>query len=85
MQTNEKKSIEHRGSVSAPGSVANDPALLKRRQLAKALSVSARSIDNWQRDKRIPFIKVSPRCILFDLASVLAALKRFEIREAGRR
>ena len=71
--------------MSAPGSAANDPALLKRRQLAKALSVSARSIDNWQRAKKIPFIKISPRCVLFDLATVLAALRKFEVREAGRR
>ena len=75
---------DHETSTNAHNSELN-PRLLKRRQLARALSVSARSIDNWQRDKRIPFIKVSPRCILFDLASVLAALKRFEIREAGRR
>ena len=61
-----------------------NPRLLKRGQLAKALSVSARSIDNWQREKKIPFIRISPRCVLFDLARVLAALKRFEIQEAGR-
>jgi hypothetical protein len=84
MQTNEKKSIEHRDPVSATGSAAKDPALLKRRELAKALSVSARSIDNWQRQRRIPFIKISPRCVLFDLASVLRAVKRFEVREVGR-
>ena len=75
----------HGDSASATGSAAKDPALLKRRELAKALSVSARSIDNWQREKKIPFIRISPRCVLFDLANVLSALKRFEIREAGRR
>jgi len=75
----------HGDSMSATGSAAKDPALLKRRQLARVLSVSARSIDNWQRAKKIPFIKISPRCVLFDLASVLRAVKRFEVNEVGRR
>ena len=83
MQAKRTNSSQHRGSVSATGSAVKDPALLKRRELAKALSVSARSIDNWQRQRRIPFIKISPRCVLFDLARVLSALKKFEIREAG--
>jgi hypothetical protein len=74
---------DHETSTNAHNSELN-PRLLKRRQLARALSVSARSIDNWQRAKKIPFIRVTPRCVLFDLASVLVALKRFEIREAGR-
>jgi hypothetical protein len=74
---------DHETSSNAHNSELN-PRLLKRRQLARALSVSARSIDNWQRQRRIPFIKVTPRCVLFDLASVLVALRRFEIQETGR-
>ena len=83
MEAKRTNSSQHRGSVSATGSAVRDPALLKRRELAKALSVSARSIDNWQRQRRIPFIKISPRCVLFDLASVLSAVKRFEVKAAG--
>ena len=62
-----------------------NPRLLKRRQLERLLSVSARSISNWQRKLRIPFVKVSPRLVLFDPAAELRALSKFEIREAGRR
>jgi len=73
----------HGNSVSATGSAANDPALLKRRDLARAINVSARTVDNWQKQKKIPVIKLSPRCCRFDLQSVLRALRRFEIKETN--
>ena len=60
---------------------ANDPTLLKRLQLAKAVNVSPRQIDNWQRSKKIPFLKLGPRCVRFHLPSVLAALQRYTIKE----
>jgi len=78
-QTNTKA---HGNSMSATESAANDPALLKRHQLARALNASPRSVDNWQKQKKIPFIKISPRCVRFHLPSVLAALRKFEVREA---
>jgi hypothetical protein len=62
----------------------DDVALLKRPQLAKAISVSQRTVDNWQKQKRIPFLKLSARCVRYHLPSVLRALQRFEIKEAGR-
>ena len=65
-------------------SPTDQPALLKQKELADALSVSSRSIDNWKRRKIIPSIKVSARCVRFDLAAVLAALRRFEVKEVGR-
>ena len=64
----------------APGLAANDPTLLKRPQLARAINVSARTVDNWQKKKIIPHLKVG-RSVRFDLQRVLAALRRFEIRE----
>ena len=69
---------------SNPMSQADDLALLKRLQLAKAVNVSARTIDNWQKQKRIPYLKLSARCVRYHLPSVLAALRKFEIREIGR-
>jgi|SRR6476620_1097581 hypothetical protein len=59
--------------------------LLKRRELARAISVSPRTVDNLQRQKKIPFVRISPRCVRFHLPSVLAALRKFEVQEAGRR
>ncbi len=67
-------------------STNDDRALLKRRQLARAINVSTRTIDNWQRQKRIPYLRITNRCVRFHLPSVVAALrKQFEILEAGRR
>ena len=71
-------------NVLIPLSVADDPALLKRAQLARAINVSARTVDNWQKQKKIPYLKLSARCVRYHLPSVLAALRKFEIREAGR-
>jgi hypothetical protein len=70
------------GSDAIPAT--DDPALLKRPQLARAMNVSPRTVDNWQKQKKIPCIKISPRCVRFQLASVLAALRKFEVRAAGR-
>jgi hypothetical protein len=78
------KQTTHDAHEASANSSTNDPALLKRGGLARALSVSPRSVDNLQRQKKIPVIKISPRCVRFHLPSVLAALRRFEIREAGR-
>jgi hypothetical protein len=84
MTTQDSIQDAHGDPVSAIGSAAKDPALLKRRELARAINASPRSVDNWQKQKKIPYIKISPRCVRFHLPSVLAALRKFEIREAGR-
>jgi hypothetical protein len=65
-------------------SASDGSALLKRPQLARAINVSARTVDNWQKQKRIPFLKLSARCVRYHLPSVLAALRKFEVKEAGR-
>jgi hypothetical protein len=70
-------------NVLVPLSAADNSALLKRPQLARAINVSARTVDNWQKQKRIPYLKLSARCVRYHLPSVLAALRKFEIREAG--
>jgi hypothetical protein len=58
-----------------------EPLYLDKRQLASAMLVSERTIDNWREAGVIPFIKVRG-IIRFDLAKVRAALeRRFEIRE----
>jgi hypothetical protein len=72
-------------NVLLPFLAVDELALLKRPQLARAISVSPRTVDNWQKQKRIPYIKLSARCIRYHLPSVLAALRKFEIREAGHR
>jgi hypothetical protein len=48
--------------------------LLKKRELAKVLGVSARTVDNWVAQRIIPHLAVSPRLHLFDPAAVRRAL-----------
>ena len=52
-----------------------EPTLIKRKELARRLSVSTRTIDDWIAKRIIPYIKVSPRFYLYEFESVLAALK----------
>jgi hypothetical protein len=59
------------------------PGLVKKKIVARAASVSCRSVENWMRQKRIPFVRLSPRCVRFHLPSVLAALRKFEVREVA--
>ena len=76
---------EHKNNAPLSGQVSGTAdgisELVTKRIVAKAASVSCRTIDNWMRDKRIPVIRLSPRCVRFHLPRVLAALSRFEIRE----
>jgi hypothetical protein len=74
----------HGATMPATGSAADDPALLTRKQLAKRISMSPRSVDTLQAEKKIPVIKISPRCVRFSLSAVLRALSRFEVKEATR-
>ena len=59
--------------------------LLSKKELALALGVSPRSIDNWIAQRRIPFLRLSARLIKFNLARVELSLARYEVREVGRR
>ena len=62
---------------------ATDPGLVNKRVVAQAASASIRSVDNWIRERKIPVVRISKRCVRFHLPSVLAALRKFEVREAG--
>ena len=48
--------------------------LIRKRQLAKLMSVSPRTVDGWVSKRMIPFIEPNPRLHLFDPAAVKSAL-----------
>jgi DNA-binding transcriptional MerR regulator len=52
------------------------PTLIKKKELAKRLSVSPRTIDEWARKRKIPYLQISPRFYLYDFEAVLIALKK---------
>ena len=82
MDSTEPNSKTQGNSLSATESAANDPApLLKRQQLARVLNASPRSVDNWQKQKIIPVIKISPRCVRFHLPSGTRGVEK--IRSKG--
>ncbi len=61
----------------------NTPTLIKKKELAKRLSVSPRTIDEWARKRRIPYLRISPRFHLYDFEAVLSALRKlYQVEEA---
>ena len=59
--------------------------MIEKKQLAKELHVSPRTIDNWVRQKRIPVHRFSSRLLRCDLRKVQSALDKYEVMEVGRR
>jgi excisionase family DNA binding protein len=51
--------------------------------IARAYSVSVRTVREWQAQRRIPFLKIG-KIVRFDAEAVAKALNRFEVREATR-
>jgi len=58
-------------------------ALIRKNELAKQLSVSPRTIDNWVYKRRIPVHRFSSRLVRYDLRRVRNALDKFEVKEIG--
>jgi hypothetical protein len=71
-------------SLPATGAAAEVPgldaaitaALVTKGVVAKAASVSIRTIESWVKARRIPVVRLGKRCVRFHLPSVLSALKR---------
>jgi hypothetical protein len=75
----------HGVTVPATGAAAEaSESLVKKKVVARATSASPRTVDNWMQQRLIPFVKISARCVRFHLPSVLAALRKMEVREATR-
>jgi excisionase family DNA binding protein len=52
------------------------PQLIKAEKLASILSVSVRTIRAWQKEGRIPFVRLSPGTVRFSVPSVMEALEQ---------
>jgi predicted DNA-binding transcriptional regulator AlpA len=51
-------------------------SLIKKKELARRLSVSTRTIDEWVMKRTIPDLHLGPRFYLYDYDAVLAALRK---------
>ena len=58
--------------------------LLKKDQLAKLLGLTVRGVEGLVAKRKIPVLRISNRCVRFDVPAVMAALSRFEEQEVGR-
>jgi len=82
------KSVEGRRpsqiSASTKQNIESSPrGLLSKKEVAKILGVSPRTIETWLSQRRIPQLRLSARLTRFDLPKVLAALDRYEVKEVG--
>lgn len=60
--------------------------LVTKQELCELLKMrSVKSIEYLMRKKRIPFNRVSPRQVRFNVAKVMVALDKFETKQAGDR
>ena len=64
---------------------ATQRVLLTKKELAAALNVSPRTVENWIAENRIPRLRLSARLTRFSLPKVEAALNRYEVKEVGAR
>jgi excisionase family DNA binding protein len=65
--------------------LSDSRAMIRKKELAMALNVSPRTIDNWVHQKRIPVHRFSSRLLRYDLRRVKNALDKYEVIEAGRK
>jgi hypothetical protein len=63
--------------------VAEETGLVRKPVVARAASTSVRTIDNLVKLRKIPIVRISKRCVRFHLPSVLAALRKLEVKEVN--
>jgi hypothetical protein len=68
-------------SKSPPAAADISPTGARKRDIARRYGVSTRTVDTWIQQKKIPFRRLSSRCIRFDLTAVDCALSRFTVKE----
>ncbi len=57
--------------------------LLNKAQLAERLNLKVRSVDMLVKERKIPAMRIGHKTLRFSLPRVLAALKKFELKEVA--
>lgn len=55
--------------------------LLTKQQIAERLGVSLSTINSWMKRGILPYYRLSPRCIRFDIAKVDEAIQQMVARQ----
>lgn len=55
------------------------PELMTKAEIARALRVSVRTVNSWMLQRKLPFLRITRRCVRFRLKDVLEALKPCQI------
>jgi excisionase family DNA binding protein len=58
-----------------------DDQLVTKIEIAKLCRTSPRTIEKWVRERRIPSIRYGHRTLRFDPVAVMAAVKRWTVKE----
>jgi len=53
--------------------------LVRRRMIEKRYDISPRCLDNWMKERKLPFFKIG-RMLFFSVEACDKALKRFEVK-----
>jgi len=56
------------------------PEYVTKKELATRYSVTLGTINNWMREGRIPFLRLSRQLVRFNLKDCDAAIKRYQVR-----
>lgn len=71
-----------KSALSSPSSAARNE-LVKAKELEKIVNLSRRTIGAYTASRKIPFIRLGARTVRFDPVAVLAALRKFEVKEVS--
>ncbi len=77
IQSNNNRTMNSSNSnYSSVPQPPDSPILIKKKELAKRLSVSPNTIDAWVQRRQIPCIKVTPRLFLYEFDAVMDAIRK---------
>jgi predicted DNA-binding transcriptional regulator AlpA len=58
--------------------------LMDKKGVARAFGVTVKAVDKWVSDKKLPYIKISPKCVRFRPSAIRAYLNSRTVRPEAR-
>jgi hypothetical protein len=57
--------------------------LVKEKELLQVVRIPSRQLRDLRKDRKIPFLKIGSKTILYDVEKIIAALEKYERLAAG--